>query len=75
MHDAMAMPGNPKDSKWYATPKEKRKRPHIQLTLSPLALSLLKSLAKKYKFRSQSMFVEHLIINHGQQKDMEENQS
>lgn len=49
-----------KGSVWYSTPKEKRKRKGIELTLSDAALEKLEELGKKYGSRSEA--VERLIM-------------
>lgn len=39
------MPGNPKDSAWRSTPREKRKRKPIEITLPDASLELLAELS------------------------------
>lgn len=54
------MSGNPRDSKWYTTPAERRKRRGMQLTLSPRFKSLLDELAEREGL-SKSRTVEWLL--------------
>jgi hypothetical protein len=51
---------NAKDSPWYSTPPELRRRKGIQLTLAPEALEALDTLAQRYGSRSAA--VEALIL-------------
>ena len=55
------MPGNPKDSEWFSTPKERRKRKGIEITISDDALERLTKLADDRKV-SRSVLVEALIM-------------
>lgn len=55
------MPGNPKNSEWYSTPKSRRKRLQIELTLSIAAREKLRKLAAKTG-ESRSAVVERLIL-------------
>ncbi len=55
------MPGNPKDSEWYATSQENRARKLVSFTLSDEARERLERLAKKRK-ASKSSVVEALIM-------------
>lgn len=64
------MSGNPKHSKWYATSKSDRKRPHIRLTLSRPALDRLKTMADEQE-KSRSEVVETLIMQPGQETNEE----
>jgi hypothetical protein len=54
---------NPKDSPWYSTPRAKRRRQGITLTLPPEALDALEVLAQRYGSRSAA--VEALIMGAG----------
>ncbi|MEJ7728246.1 MAG: ribbon-helix-helix domain-containing protein [Polyangiaceae bacterium] len=54
------MPGNPKDSEWYSTPRAARKRRGIELTLPPECIERLDRLAKAAG-KSRSEVVEALI--------------
>ena len=53
------MTSNPTDSEWYSTPRDKRKRKGVELTLSPEARKRLDSLAKG---TTMSAVVEALIM-------------
>lgn len=55
------MPGNPKDSEWYATTQENRTRKLVSFTLSDEARARLERLAKKEKL-PKSAVVEALIM-------------
>jgi hypothetical protein len=55
------MAGNPKDSQWYSTPREKRARKGIEVTLPDEALNRLERMAKARKV-SRSQVVEALIM-------------
>ncbi len=55
------MTGNPRTSSWYSTPKAKRKRKGVELTLSDEARAKLKRLARK-RGTSMSGVVEELIL-------------
>ena len=61
MSDSARMPSNPKDSSWYSTPKEARKRKPIGITLSDEAQDRLGRMAKARKL-SRSQVVEHLVM-------------
>lgn len=54
------MGGNPKESEWRSTPREKRRRKPLTLTLSPAALVMLDALIERWKC-SRSQAVERLI--------------
>ncbi len=54
------MTRNQKGSVWYSTPRDKRKRKGIELTLSDAALAKLDELGEKYGSRSEA--VERLIM-------------
>lgn len=54
------MTGNPKSSPWRSTPRSKRKRRGIQLTLSDEAVRALEELADG---ESKSAVVERLILS------------
>lgn len=54
------MPGNPKDSPWYATPRADRKRRPVEVTLSDEAREILDELAKEHGSRSAA--VEALVL-------------
>lgn len=56
--------GNPKTSEWYATPKRRRNRAPIELTLSMHARAKLERLQKKTGW-SRSRVVEWLILDKG----------
>lgn len=51
--------GNPVDSEWYSTPRGKRKRRGVELTISPEARKKLDKLAKG---STMSAVVEELIM-------------
>jgi len=53
------MTGNPTDSEWYSTPRDKRKRKGVEVTLSPEARKKLNALAKG---STMSAIVEALIM-------------
>jgi hypothetical protein len=53
------MTSNPTDSEWYSTPRDKRKRKGVELTLSAEARKRLDSLAKG---TTMSAVVEALIM-------------
>jgi hypothetical protein len=55
------MPGNPKTSKWYATPRSARKRKKLEITLSDEARARLEILAEK-RGLTLSATVEALIL-------------
>jgi hypothetical protein len=55
------MTGNPKDSEWYVTLQEKRKRKLVSLTLSDEARAKLEALAEGRKAK-KSEVVEDLIL-------------
>ncbi len=55
------MAGNPKDSEWYSTPKSKRRRKGIEVTLPDEALERLNALADQHGV-SRSAMVEALIM-------------
>jgi predicted DNA-binding protein len=55
------MPGNPKDSPWYSTPRSERKKKGTELMLSDEARERLEKLAKKHGV-SKSEMVEQLIM-------------
>ncbi len=55
------MTGNPKGSPWRSTPRTKRKRPGVQLTLSPEAMAALERLAGPAG--SKSAIVEELVLD------------
>ena len=55
------MASNPKDSEWYSTPKSRRTRKPIELTLSVAARERLRKLAEK-SGESRSAVVERLIL-------------
>lgn len=57
----MGMAGNPKHSEWRSTPRKKRGRPGVQLTLSPEAMEALQALAGPGG--SKSAVVEELILD------------
>ena len=59
--DTARMPGNPKDSTWYSTPKEARKRKPIGVTLSDEAHERLEKMAAARKL-SRSQVIEDLIM-------------
>ena len=54
------MPGNPKTSPHYSTPRDRRKRVPTNLTLSADALALLDELAKDEQ-RARSQIVEDAL--------------
>jgi hypothetical protein len=54
--------GNPRDSKWFSTPRKKRRRPGIQVTLSAPALKRLAALAKEWK-TTRSKVLERLLLS------------
>ncbi len=54
------MSGNPKKSPWYSTPKAKRVRKGIELTITDEAREKLDRLADRYGSRSAA--VEKLIL-------------
>ena len=56
------MAGNPKSSEWYSTPKDKRKRKGIEVTLSDEARERLDALADQHNV-SRSVMVEQLIVS------------
>lgn len=56
------MSGNPKSSPWRSTPRARRGRPGVQLTLSPKALAKLERLADG---GSRSAVIESLISKEG----------
>ena len=56
------MAGNPKDSPWYATPQEARRRKAVILTLSDEARARLDALAEQ-RGTSKSALVEALIAS------------
>jgi hypothetical protein len=56
--------GNPKTSEWYSTPKARRTRQQIALTLSLHAKEKLRKLAKKTGY-PRSRVVEWLILDAG----------
>ena len=62
MSDTSRMPSNPKDSPWYSTPLDARKRKPIGITLSPEALDRLERMAKARKV-SRSQVVEDLVMS------------
>lgn len=53
------MSGNPKGSKWYSTPRNKRARPGIQICLSDEARQALDELAGP---GARSALIERLIL-------------
>jgi len=53
------MTSNPTDSEWYSTPRDKRKRKGVEVTLSPEARKRLDALAKG---TTMSAVVEALIM-------------
>ena len=53
------MTSNPTDSEWYSTPRDKRKRKGVEVTLSPEARKRLDALAKG---TTMSSVVEALIM-------------
>lgn len=55
------MSGNPKDSEWYSTPRSKRKRRGIEITLSDEARQRLDELAEE-RIQLKSAVVEDLIM-------------
>ena len=55
------MTGNPKASPWYSTPKAKRKRKGLEVTLSDEAREKLERLAAR-RGESMSRVVESLIL-------------
>lgn len=55
------MASNPKRSEWYATPKAKRHRKPIVLTLGPEAMAALLKLSEMWRC-SKSQAVERLIM-------------
>lgn len=55
------MSSNPKDSPWYSTPRNARKRRGVEVTLSDEARAKLDKLVKKSK-TSRSAVVEALIM-------------
>jgi hypothetical protein len=55
------MPGNPKDSEWYSTPRGKRVRKGIEVTLSDEARDRLERMAKARKV-SRAAVIEALIM-------------
>jgi hypothetical protein len=61
MSDTPRMPSNPKESKWYSTPKEDRSRKPIGVTLSDEARDRLDRMAKARKL-SRSQVIEDLIM-------------
>jgi len=62
MSDNPRMPSNPKESKWYATPKEARNRKPIGITLSDEARDRLDRMAKARK-QSRSAVIEEMIMS------------
>lgn len=55
------MAGNPKDSKWYATPRTARARKGIEVTLSEAARDKLEELARG-RGVSRSQVIEALVL-------------
>lgn len=55
------MPGNPKDSEWYSTPKERRKRKGIEVTLPDEVRDRLDALADA-RGLSRSAVIEQLVM-------------
>jgi metal-responsive CopG/Arc/MetJ family transcriptional regulator len=55
------MAGNPKDSEWYSTPKDKRKRKGIEVTLPDEVRERLDALSDQHNV-SRSQMVERLIM-------------
>ena len=55
------MPSNPKESKWYSTPKAARQRKPIGITLSDEARDRLDRMAKARKL-SRSEIIEEMIM-------------
>lgn len=55
------MAGNPKGSKWYATPRAERTRKKLEITLSDEARAKLEELAKSREL-SLGKTVEALIL-------------
>ncbi len=53
------MTGNPKQSKWYATPRTARKRKKLEITLSDEARAKLDRMAGKGQ---KSAVIERLIL-------------
>jgi hypothetical protein len=53
------VPSNPKDSKWFSTSRADRKRPKVEVTLSPEAIAHLEELAKVHG--SKSAAIEALL--------------
>lgn len=59
---------NAKDSKWYATPPEARKRPQIKFTLPPRVIALLDAMAGP---GLRSAFVETLVLEEARRRGVE----
>lgn len=57
------MTGNPKSSPWYTTPRPKRKRRGLEITLSDEAREMLERLAARWCDGNKSACVEALIMN------------
>ena len=66
-NDRLAMGGNPPGSKWKNVAREERKRPKIELSLSPEALELLKKMAGE---GGRSNLVELLIFREAQRQGL-----
>lgn len=55
------MAGNPKSSEWYSTPRDRRARKGVEVTLSDEARARLDAIAKK-RGETRSAIVEALIM-------------
>jgi predicted DNA-binding protein YlxM (UPF0122 family) len=61
------VPGNPKDSRWYATPRQQRRKKGLELTLSDDAYLQLAELAEEAGI-SRSALVERWISTKSKSK-------
>ena len=56
------MPGNPKDSEWYQTPRSKRRKRALEMTIEPELRTRLDLIAKR-RGMTRTALVEEWIRN------------